>query len=274
MDSYIDLHMHSTRSDGSFSPTEVVERAAELGISVISLTDHDSVEGVEEAQNAGDDVGVEVIAGTELSAQEAGSDVHILGYFVDPKDPDLLACLKNFQDARLERAEKMVAKLNRMGVKIQMAQVLAKAENGAIGRPHVADVLVEEGVVFSNDQAFHKYLGYGKPAYQPKFTLTPSEAVEVIHAAGGLASLAHPILYKRDAMIPELIKQGLDGLEVMHIKHDRAAVRRYSNLAKEYGLLTTGGSDCHGDGRGQSVMGKVKVPHEFLDAMQERRVKN
>ena len=108
-----------------------------------------------------------------------------------------------------------------------MAQVLAKAGDGAIGRPHVADVLVEEGFVFSNDQAFHKYLGYGKPAYQPKFTLTPGEAVEVIHAAGGLASLAHPVLYKRDDMIPDLLGQGLDGLEVMHIKHDRVAVRRY-----------------------------------------------
>ena len=274
MDSYIDLHMHSTRSDGSFSPTQVVKRAAELGLSAISLTDHDSVNGVVEAQNVGDEVGVEVIAGTELSAQAAGADVHILGYFVDPADPDLQACLQKFQSARLERAEKMVAKLNRMGAKIKMEQVLAKANNGAIGRPHVADVLVEEGFVFSNDQAFHKYLGYGKPAYQPKFTLTPREAVDVIHAAGGLASLAHPILYKRDAMIPELIKQGLDGLEVMHIKQDRAAVRRYSELAEKHGLVTTGGSDCHGDGRGQAVMGKVKVPREFLTLMQERRIKN
>ena len=214
MDSYIDLHMHSTRSDGSFSPTQMVQRAAELDLSTISLTDHDSVAGVEEAQNTGDEVGVEVIAGTELSAQENGMDVHILGYFVDPTNSDLLSCLQKFQNARLERAEKMVAKLKRMGVRIQMAQVLAKAGNGVIGRPHVADVLVEEGFVFSNDQAFHKYLGYGKSAYQPKFALTPDEAVEVIHAAGGLASLAHPVLYKRDAMIPELIGQGLDGLEV------------------------------------------------------------
>ncbi|MDP6041869.1 MAG: PHP domain-containing protein [Candidatus Latescibacteria bacterium] len=273
MESYIDLHMHSTRSDGSFSPSQVVHRAAELGLSAISLTDHDSVNGVAEAQSVGAEVGVEVIAGTELSAQEENMDVHILGYFVDPENSDLLSCLQKFQDARRERAEKMVAKLNRMGVGVHMAQVLAKAGGGAVGRPHVADVLVEEGFVFSNDQAFHKYLGYGKPAYQPKFMLRPSEAVDVIHAAGGLACLAHPKLYGKDAMLPGLIEQGLDGIEVLHIKHDNSAVRRYSDLTDQHGLLKTGGSDCHGDGRGEAVMGKVAVPMAFLDAM-KKRLKN
>ena len=198
MTSYIDLHLHSTQSDGSSSPTQVVQRAAELGLSAISLTDHDSVAGVQEAQNIGRDIGVEVIPGTELSVQEAGMDIHILGYFIDPENPELLAYLQKFQDARRDRAEKIVARLNRLGVRITMAQVLYKAGDGAIGRPHVADVLVEEGFVFSHDHAFQKYLGYGKPAYQSKFVLTLREAVEVIHAAGGLASLAHPLLYRRD----------------------------------------------------------------------------
>ena len=270
MASYIDLHLHSTQSDGSCSPTQVVQRAAELGLSAISLTDHDSVAGVQEAQNIGRDIGVEVIPGIELSAQEAGIDIHILGYFIDLANSDLLAYLQKFQDARRNRAEKIVARLNRLGVQITMAQVLYKAGDATIGRPHVADVLVEEGFVFSHDHAFQKYLGYGKPAYQPKFVLTPREAVEIIHAAEGLASLAHPVLYRRDALIPELIKQGLDGIEVMHIKHDRADIRRYSDMAKHYGLLTTGGSDCHGDGRGQAVMGTVQVPSAFLDAMKEK----
>ena len=270
MTSYIDLHLHSTQSDGSSSPTQVVQRAAELGLSAISLTDHDSVAGVQEAQNIGRDIGVEVIPGTELSVQEAGMDIHILGYFIDPENPELLAYLQKFQDARRDRAEKIVARLNRLGVRITMAQVLYKAGDGAIGRPHVADVLVEEGFVFSHDHAFQKYLGYGKPAYQPKFVLTLREAVEVIHAAGGLASLAHPLLYRRDDIIPDLIKQGLDGIEVIHVRHDHAAVRRYSDMAKHYGLLTTGGSDCHGDGRGQAVIGTVQVPSTFLDAMREK----
>lgn len=270
MASYIDLHLHSTQSDGTFSPTQVVQRAAELGLSAISLTDHDSVAGVQEAQDVGQNIGVEVIPGIELSAQEAGIDIHILGYFIDPANSDLLAYLQKFQDARHNRAEKIVARLNRLGVRITMAHVLHKARDATIGRPHVADVLVAEGFVFSHDHAFQKYLGYGKPAYQPKFVLTPSEAVEVIHAAGGLASLAHPVLYRRDALIPNLIKQGLDGIEVMHVKHDHADVRRYSDMAKHHGLLSTGGSDCHGDGRGQAVMGTVRVPLTFLDAMKKK----
>ena len=270
MDAYIDLHLHSTQSDGSFSPTQVVQRAAALELSAISLTDHDSVAGVQEAQNVGRDIGVEVIPGIELSAQEAVTDVHILGHFVDPENSDLQAFLQQFQDARIKRAEKIVARLNRLGVWITMAQVLFKADGAAIGRPHVADVLVEEGFVFSHNQAFQKYLGYGRPAYQPKFVLTPGEAVEIIHAAGGLASLAHPVLYRRDDLIPDLIKQGLDGIEVIHIKHDYADIRRYSAMANHYGLLTTGGSDCHGDGRGQAVMGTVQVPSAFLDAMKKK----
>ena len=270
MNTYIDLHLHSTQSDGSFSPTQVVQRAAELGLSAISLTDHDSVAGVREAQNAGRDIGVEVIPGIELSTQEAGIDIHILGYFIDHENSDLLDYVQKFQDARRNRAEKIVARLNRLGVPITMAQVLYKAGDGAIGRPHVADVLVEEGFVFSHDHAFQKYLGYGKPAYQPKFVLSLHEAVEIIHAAGGLASLAHPVLYRRDALIPDLIKQGLDGIEAIHVRHDRADIRRYSDMAQQYGLLTTGGSDCHGDSRGQAVIGTVQVPSTFLDAMKEK----
>lgn len=269
MEPYVDLHMHSTRSDGSFSPRGVVQHAASLGIRAISLTDHDTVAGVAEAQEAGAEFGVEVIAGTELSAQVGNKEVHILGYFVDPNNSDLLGCLKQFRDARIDRAEKMVGKLNKMGVPVRLSQVLAKAGNASVGRPHVADVLVEEGFVFSPDEAFHKYLGYSKPAYQPKFALTPAEAIGVIHAAGGLASVAHPVLYAQDSLLPGLIAQGVDGIEVMHVKHNASAVARYSALAEKHGLLKTGGSDCHGDGRGQAVMGCVKVPCDFLDGLKQ-----
>ena len=270
MDKFIDLHMHSTRSDGSFAPKDVVAHALSVGASTISLTDHDSVAGVAEATAAGDAVGIGVVPGVELSAQVGKKDVHILGYFIDTEQDDFKAYLKKFQEARIERAEKIVEKLNKMGVHIQMAQVLAKAGEAAVGRPHVADVLVDEGAVFSSNEAFYKYLGYGKPAYQSKYTMTPAEAIEVIHAAGGLASLAHPILYKQDDLIPQFAKVGLDALEVMHIKHDAKTTKRYSQAAEQNGLLKTGGSDCHGDGRGDAVMGLVKVPVEFLDAMKER----
>jgi len=270
MEKFIDLHMHSTRSDGSFSPKDVVAHALSVGVSIISLTDHDSVAGVAEATAAGDEVGIGVVPGVELSAQVGKKDVHILGYFIDPEQDDFKAYLKKFQDARVERAEKIVEKLNKMGVRIQMAQVMAKAGGAAIGRPHIADVLVEEEAVFSANEAFYKYLGYGKPAYQPKYTMSPAEAIEVIHASGGLASLAHPILYSQDDLIPQLAKVGLDALEVMHIKHDAKSVKKYSQAAEQNGLLKTGGSDCHGDGRGDAVMGQVKVPVEFLEAMKDK----
>jgi hypothetical protein len=164
----------------------------------------------------------------------------------------------------------MVEKLNRLGIPIQMAHIMAKAGDAAVGRPHVADVMVEEGFVFSSNEAFYKYLGYGKPAYQPKYAMSPEEAIGVIHASGGLASLAHPILYARDDLIPQFAQAGLDAIEVMHIKHDKKDVKRYSDAAEKYGLLKTGGSDCHGDGRGDVIMGLVKVPVAFLDAMKER----
>jgi predicted metal-dependent phosphoesterase TrpH len=267
MDKFIDLHMHSTRSDGSFSPKDVVMHAASVGISTISLTDHDSVAGVAEATVAGCEVGIDVVPGVELSAQVGEKDIHILGYFINPEQDALKTCLEKYQNARVERAEKIVDKLNRMGIPVQMAHVLAKAGNAAVGRPHVADVLVEEGYVFSSNEAFYKYLGYAKPAYQPKYGMDPAEAIEVIHASGGLASLAHPVLYARDDLIPQFVEAGLDAIEVMHIKHDAKLIKRYSDLAEQYGLLKTGGSDCHGDGRGDAVMGQVKVPVEFLDAM-------
>jgi len=270
MEKYIDLHMHSTCSDGSFTPTEVVTHAVSLGISTISLTDHDSVSGVCEATQKGEEVGVTVVPGVELSAQVDDKDIHILGYFVDPKNEALQACLKTFQDARVERAEKIVEKLNRMGIPVQMAHVMAKAGDAAVGRPHVADVMVEEGFVFSSNEAFYKYLGYAKPAYQPKYALAPAEAIEVIHASGGLASLAHPVLYARDDLIPQFVEAGLDAIEVMHIKHDNKTVKRYSALADKYGLLKTGGSDCHGDRRGDAIMGQVKVPTDFVDALASR----
>lgn len=266
---FVDLHLHSTWSDGSSTPTEVVERAAGLGLEVISLTDHDSVEGVEEAISAGQRLGVEVVAGAELSAHEDKRDIHILAYFVDTTHEPLRACLRMYRDERQNRAARIVKKLNSMGVRITFEQVVAKAEGGAIGRPHVADVLVEEGFCFSSNEAFKKYLGYGKPAYRGKYVMAPSEAVEVIHEAGGIAVIAHPVLYGDDDLLPGLVAAGMDGIEVFHIRHNAGHVERYGTFAREHGLLISGGSDCHGDGRGDAVMGRVSVPRSAYDELAE-----
>jgi hypothetical protein len=268
-DNQVDLHLHSTFSDGTFSAEEVVRRAHAAGLRVISLTDHDSSSGFRPAEAVGQELGVEVIPGAELSAKVDEVDVHILAYFIDPDHDELNVCFETYRNARRERAERMVRKLNRMGKRVSMEQVLAKAGEGAIGRPHVADVMLEEGFVFSTNEAFHKYIGYGKPAYEEKYAMPPAEAIRVIHDAGGLASLAHPKLYSRDDLIPGLAKDGLDAIEVCHIRHGASDVRRYKALAEEHRLLMTGGSDCHGDGRGESIIGTVKVPSEFVVALRE-----
>ena len=269
----IDLHLHSTCSDGTFTPEVVAKKAHEAGLKAISLTDHDSIDGVHEAAKEASRLGLEVIPGAELSAQTDGKDVHILGYFLNCDHPALIECLQAYRDERKRRAEKMVKKLHRMGLRVPFEQVLAKAGKGAIGRPHVADVMVEEGFVFSANEAFHKYLGYSKPAYESKYSLPPREAIGVIHDAGGLACLAHPGLYDRDDLIPGLVEDGLDGIEVCHTKHDRAAVEKYTEIAKKYDLAPTGGSDCHGDGRGDAIIGTVDVPAEDVEELKSRASK-
>ena len=271
MEGGVDLHLHSTCSDGSSTPTEVAERAAERGLSVISLTDHDSVSGVAEAQAAGEAYGVRVVPGSELSIKLKDHDIHILGYFLDIENDQLNTSLALYRDERRNRAERIVRKLNRLGIRITFEQVLAKADGAAIGRPHVADVLVEEGFCFSPNEAFNKYLGYGKTAYEEKYVMGPPEAVEVIHSAGGIAVIAHPVLYRSDDILPALVEQGMDGIEVWHIKHKPDDVRRYSAFADEHGLLKSGGSDCHGDGRGDAVMGKVDVPLSVFEALEAGR---
>lgn len=275
MEDLVDLHLHSTCSDGSSTPEGVVQRAARLGLQVISLTDHDSVTGIPEAQQAGETLGVKVVPGAELSAQYGGRDVHILAYFVDHTSDSLVQSLALYQDERRNRAERIIKRLNRLGVKVQFEQVLAKADGASIGRPHIADVLVEGGVCFSPNEAFYKYLGYGKAAYEEKYVMSPSEAIGVIHQAGGVAVLAHPILYQSDDILPGIVEEGIDGIEVWHIKHKPKDSRRYEAFAEEHGLLKSGGSDCHGDARGDAIMGKVQVPvsvYENLKAGRDQRL--
>jgi predicted metal-dependent phosphoesterase TrpH len=263
----VDLHLHSTYSDGTFSPSEVVRRASEAGLSTISLTDHDSIDGHAEAAETGEALGVEVIPGAELSVNADGKDLHLLAYCVDPDHRAFRDALRFYREERTRRAERMVKKLNRMGMRVQMAHVKAKAGDGAIGRPHVADVMVEEGFVFSTNEAFQKFIGYGKPAYESKYSMPPSEAIDLIHSAGGLACLAHPGLYGGEEMIPTLIDAGMDALEVVHTKHGPSEVARFSEIADRHRLVKTGGSDCHGDGRGPAVIGTVNVPPAFADSL-------
>jgi len=264
---FADLHVHTSASDGDFGPEEVVKQAKELGLAAVGIADHDTVGGIDKALEAGKKYGVEVIPGVELSSEFEQSEVHILGYFIDWHDREFNNELHKFQEARKVRAEKILKKLHKLGINISHEEVAAAAGNGAIGRPHIAEVLAQRGYVRTKDAAFAKYLAYGRPAYVPKYRLPPEEAIDIIHRVGGVAILAHPVFAQANHLLPELVEWGLDGIEVYHSKHDSAATAYYAKIAEELHLLVTGGTDCHGV---NSSLGTVKVPYEFVEKMKAR----
>lgn len=260
-----DLHVHTTASDGTDSPSRVVSMSAELGLAALAIADHDTLEGVEEAVLAGRRYGVEVLPAIELGTELGGREIHILGYLVDLHDEDFLARLAFFRSARRERAVKMVKKLEMLGFPVTYERVLEIAGGGSVGRPHVARALVEAGVVESREEAFNLYIGNGKPAYEPRFKLSPVEAVRMIRKAGGVAVFAHPGMAGCDAIIPSLVEEGLQGLEVYHPGHDTPVSRHYLKICRQHRLLATGGSDYHGsDHREHSLMGVVTVSYQVV----------
>jgi len=268
----IDLHLHTTASDGQLSAEEVVQLSLKRQLAAIAITDHDSVAAVDKAIAAAKDTDLEIIPGVELGVDHQGADVHILGYFIDHHDANLLEALERFQRGRYRRGEEIVGKLNQLGVDLRMETVMTIAKDAPVGRPHVADAMVREEYVDSFQEAFARYLGYHAPAYVPRSGLSLSEAIELVHATGGLAVLAHPGSLGRDDLVPEMVQLGLDGLEAFHYHQDEKTARHYMLMAHQHGLLFTGGSDCHGDRSGQgSLVGKVQVPYHCVIALKKRR---
>ena len=265
-----DLHIHSTYSDGTLPPAEIMRLAKESGLAAVSITDHDNVAAVLEADRFGAETGVEVVPGVELSAIEDGADVHILGYYVDVESETLGEHLNLFRNARRIRAERMVAKLNKIGLSLTMEVVLEKAGPAAIGRPHVAEAMVEEGLVFSYEEVFRKYIGFGGPAYEGKYEISPLRAVELIHDANGLAVIAHPGVYLKDGTVQKILDSGLDGIETIHPKHNADTVAKLRLIVKKLNLVETGGSDYHGDNRGNTPFADGTVPYEWVVALRER----
>lgn len=265
-----DLHVHSVYSDGEDEPAEIVRKAGLKGLSIIGVSDHDSISGVREAIIAGEKQGVEVIPATELSAIYNGADTHVLGYFIDTSNPVLLEALDRFANARRDRAEKMVKKLRDRGLKIEFEDVERAAGKGTIGRPHIALAMIKNGSVRSMDEAFYNYIGFHCAAYVRKYEIEPAEAAEIIHEAGGLAVLAHPLAGR--AGRPDIIKildAGLDGIEFRHPRLSSEDSEYLKSLAEERSLLLTGGSDYHGEGRGPGGLGECAVPAERVVAMKE-----
>ena len=266
---HVDLHMHSTASDGAVHPRDVVAAAAATGLAAVALTDHDTIDGVADARRAGAELGIEVIAGVELSAFEDERETHLLGLHLS----DLTAiegALALFRSARRIRAERIVAALNGLGVPVTLEAVMAEAGTGAIGRPHIARALIAGGWVRDSREAFDRYLGYRKPAFVPKHTLGLAEAIDLVHAAGGIAVLAHPGGAGTRAWLESLAGLGLDGVEVRHPGHSAEDIARLGALADHLGLVPSGGSDWHGAMTGTRVLNVMRVPHEWLDLQRER----
>lgn len=265
-----DLHLHTTASDGVMTPTQVVEEAARVGLSAIAISDHDTVAGLEEATAAGKRLGVEIVPGMELSTDYGLFEIHILGYFFDWHSEKLLKELQVLREARYERGRKMVEKLNELGVPVTMERVMEIAGKGAVGRPHVARAIVETRAVSSMNSAFGRFLVKGAPAYIERTKLTPFDAVALIVNAGGVASFAHPHKVGYDNIIPELMKSGLQAIEVYHSDHSSVISRKYQALARRYGLIATGGSDAHGfDPEAKNTIGSVTVDMGIVEKLRE-----
>ncbi len=261
--SRVDLHIHSSASDGRLSPEEVVREAARQGLSVIALTDHDTVSGVVPALAAARAFpGLRVIPGVELSTDVSQGEVHILGYFIDYTDGELLARLEGMRNSRLERAQAMIAKLRDLGVNIEWLRVQEIAGKGSVGRPHLAQAMLEKGYIASLKEAFTSYLGRGGPAYVERRKLTPAAAVELILRVNGLPVLAHPLTVSDpEAMVIELKAAGLVGIEAYYQDYSVDDVSKLKSLAGGYDLVVTGGSDYHGlDTEGEIAIGGVDVP--------------
>ncbi len=267
---YADLHTHTSRSDGRLSPRELVAAAAERGLQVLAVTDHDTVRGLDEARAAAEDEGLVFVPGIEMSATIEGAEVHVLAYGIDATDDGLQAYLRDMQAAREDRAWAMMDRLREQGVEVDDRGLHEKiTATTAVGRPHVAAVLVEAGQVDTMDGAFEKYLGNGKPAYVPKPEVPVGDALDVIHGAGGVAVLAHPGHWTPGTQIRRMVDEGLDGIEIWHPSHDASLQRYYQRLARGYGLSETGGSDYHGHREGDGpTLGAVGMSVEAWERFQ------
>lgn len=265
-----DLHIHTHYSDGTLSPQEVVQEAVRAGLGCIAITDHDTVDGIQLTMDAAQPYDLEVISGIELSTEIKGKDVHMLGYLFDWQNASLRRQLDTIQGSRAERMKEMIEKLEALGIRnISFEEVSDSAKTKALGRPHLAAMLVKKGVVANIKQAFDKFLAEGAPAYVPKFKQTPHEAIRLIKDLGGIAVLAHPMLTNVDELIAGFVREGLGGLEAYYPNCPDHVTRFYEGLAKKHGLAVTGGSDAHGEAKKHTFIGKVRIPYDVVEKLKE-----
>jgi 3',5'-nucleoside bisphosphate phosphatase len=259
----VDLHIHTTASDGKFAPSEIVRKAWEQGMLYIAICDHDSIEGVIPARETSWNLpGITVLGGVEINTDIPDGELHILGYLFDHDNSELKSTLISLRDSRVERAKKMIEKLKTMGVNISYRRVREIAGKGSVGRPHIAQAMLEQGYISTLREAFFKYISRGGPAYVERDKITPADAIRLIVRAGGIPVLAHPLTSENpELFLPELISSGLAGLEVYYGSYSQDQINLLQGLADKYHLISTGGSDFHGlDAMNEPPLGTVEVP--------------
>ncbi len=268
---YADLHVHSFFSDGALHPSRIVQKAAEAGLKIISITDHDCVDGIEPALKEGEKTGIEVIPGVELTAMSDEREIHILGYFIDPHHPELAAMIRLCRQHRLIRYQKILGHLKSAGVSIRTEQLEQLSLLPNIGRLHIAEALVSSGVTANIQTAFRYFLGKGAIAYEKKCPVTPEVVIGLIRRSGGLSVLAHPSLHLKEKELISMIRSGLDGIETVHPKLDASTQSYYQRIALQYGLIQTGGSDSHGR-KGFAEIGDYRISGHHISVMKDRLV--
>ncbi|HAJ56952.1 MAG TPA: phosphatase [Candidatus Omnitrophica bacterium] len=267
---FADLHVHSHFSDGTFSPSQIVSEAKRASLSCISITDHDITDCIDPAiQAAGLDL--EILPGVELTAESGGQEIHILGYLIDHHDEAFLNMLSGMQEARVGRIYGICKKLNELGLAIEPQDIFDLAGKGSVGRLHVARALLQKGCISSIPEAFYRYIGDKGPAYVGKLKMTPGEAVSWIIKTKGIPVLAHPYALSDKALIPDLVRDGIMGIEAYYAEHSDTQTGEFVSMAKKHGLLITGGSDCHGLAKEHICIGKVKLPYEYVEKLKEAK---
>jgi predicted metal-dependent phosphoesterase TrpH len=267
-----DLHIHTHYSDGTSSPGEVIDDALKAGLSCVAITDHDIVQGVLPAKEAAQPHALEVVPGIELSSEFENCDIHILGYFIDVERGPLVEKINAFLDQRMERMKQMIINLKAVGVNnIEFEEVCALTKSRAVGRAHLAALLLQKGWVSDIKSAFEKYLGPGCPGYASKYKQTPFEAIELIRNSGGVAVMAHPMLTQKDELIPRFAAAGMKGLEVYYPNTSNLVTQFYERIALKNGLIATGGSDAHGKAKSYTYVGKRTVPLEVVEQLRNAR---
>jgi len=267
---YADLHIHTSYSDSTFSPEEVVKCAKEKDLAAIAICDHDSVDGIAPCQELASSMGIEIVPGIEMSTERVDAEIHILGYFIDWEQDWFRKKLKQIQASRIERVYKIIEKLKSFNIALDAKEIFALAgNNSSVGRLHIAQAVINSGAVKNMREVFEKYIGFLKPCYVPYTKFSPEEAIQIILKVGGVPVLAHPDLMGHDKYLEEFVDYGLKGLEVYHTDHKPHVSKRYEEMAKRFGLVMTGGSDCHGLGKGRILIGTVKVPYELVEKLKE-----